>query len=131
MTKPHVVADVLRVISDEKALELFRAIGPANVDSASLRRKTKLTRKQYYSRLLRMTRSGLVKRKNGKYVLTAFGKVVYDAQNTIQNAIRNYWEISTIDSLEMFNELPKEDRQKLIDALIQNPEIKQILAKGL
>jgi uncharacterized Fe-S cluster-containing MiaB family protein len=30
----------------------------------------------------------------------------------------------------MSNELPKEERQKLIDALLDNQEIKEILIKG-
>jgi predicted transcriptional regulator len=121
---------ILRSISDDEALALFRLIANTNGDTESLRSKAKLTRKQYYSRMSRMTKSGLVKRKNGKHSLTAFGKVVYEAQTTIENAINNYWKLKAVDSIEISDELPKEERKKLLESLIDNQQIREILAKG-
>ena len=71
------VSSVLRTIADDKSLDLFATVALETIDSKNLKNKTKLTRKQYYSRLARMTRAGLVRRKNGKYILTTFGKIVY------------------------------------------------------
>ncbi len=130
MAKSQTPATVFRTIADDKSLELFKTIAQGTIDSENLKNKTKLTRKQYYSRLSRMTKAGLVRKKSGKYLLTAFGKVVYDAQTTVESALTNYWKLRAIDSLEMSNELPKEEQQKLIDALLDNPEIKGILVKG-
>lgn len=90
-------------------------------------RKTKLIRKQYYSRMSKLIKSGLIKRKQGKHTLTAFGKVVYDAQMKIENAANNYWNLKAIDSHEDSNDLPSEERKKLIDQLIDNQEIKDII----
>ena len=118
---------VLTAISDKESLELFRFIASNNEDSDSLRTKTNLTRKQYYSRLSRMTKTGLVKRKKGKHSLTAFGKVIYDAQTIIEKAVNNYWRLKAIDSLEISNDLPEEERIKLIDSLIDNNYLKEIL----
>jgi predicted transcriptional regulator len=129
MAKSQTPATVLRTIADDKSLELFKTIAQGTIDSESLKNKTKLTRKQYYSRLSRMTKAGLVRKKSGKYLLTAFGKVVYDAQTTVESALASYWKLRAIDSLEMSNELPKEERQKLIEALLDNQEIKGILVK--
>ena len=123
----HRVDNVLAAISDKESLELFRYIASKNGDSDRLRTETNLTRKQYYSRLSRMTKAGLVRRKNGKHSLTAFGKVVYDAETTIEKAINSYWKLKAIDSLELSNELPKEERIKLIDNLLDNNDIKEIL----
>lgn len=123
-------ATVLRTIADDKSMELFATVAQETVDSKNLKNRTKLTRKQYYSRLSRMTRAGLVRRKNGKYILTTFGKIVYDSQTTVQNALNNYWKLKAIDSLEMSNELPKEEQQKLIETLVDNEEIRGILVKG-
>jgi predicted transcriptional regulator len=119
--------NVLAAISDRDSLKLFRYIADTNGDSDTLRDKTKLTRKQYYSRLSRMTRVGLIKRKNGKHSLTAFGKVVYDAERIIDKAINNYWKLKAIDSLDLSKDLPKEEKIKLIDNLLDNKEIKEIL----
>ncbi len=76
-----------------------------------------------------MTRTGLVRKKNGKYILTTFGKIVYESQLTVENALNNYWKLKAIDSLETSNELPKEEQQKLIETLLDNQEIKEILVR--
>jgi predicted transcriptional regulator len=123
------LAKVLKSISDDESLELFRFIANNESDSESLRNRTKMTRKQYYSRMSRLMKAGLVKRKNGKHNLTAFGRVIYDTQITIENAINNYWKLKAIDSLEMSDDLPVEERKKLIDNLIENNGIREILAR--
>jgi predicted transcriptional regulator len=122
------VADVLKAISDKRSLELFRIVALTKSDTDILISKTKLTRKQYYSRMSRLMNAGLMKRKNGKYTLTAFGKVIYDiAIASIENAVSNYWKLKAIDSLEMSKALPAEERKKIIDSLIDNQVIKDIL----
>jgi hypothetical protein len=130
MAKTQTVAGVLRNISDEKSWGLFRTIAQEAFDSKSLKNSAKLTRKQYYSRLSRMTRAGLVSKRSGRYALTTFGKIVYEAQVIVENALQNYWKLKAIDSLEISNELPKEERFKVIDSLVDNEELKQILVKG-
>ena len=131
MTMLYTADYVLAAISDKQSLELFRFIASTNGDSDTLRAKLNLTRKQYYSRLSRMTKAGLVKRKNGKHFLTAFGKVVYDAQTTIEKAVNNFWKLKAVDSLELSADLPDEERVKLIDGLLDNKEIKEILSSNV
>jgi hypothetical protein len=132
-----VAEDVLKVICDKESLELFRIVALTRRDSNSnsnssntddLVNKTKLTGEQYYSRISTLSNAGLVKSNNGKYALTAFGKVVYDIiQIKLQNAVNNYWKLKAIDSLEDSGALPVEEHKKLIDKLIDNQEIKAIL----
>ena len=75
---------------------------------------------------------GLVKRQKGRYLLTAFGKVIYsahiDLETKIENALNNYWKLKAIDSLEMPS---REETDKVISVLIENEEIKGILTKDL
>jgi predicted transcriptional regulator len=130
MVRSQTAAAVLRSIADDKSLELFRTVALETIDSKNLKNRTRLTRKQYYSRLSRMTRTGLVRKKNGKYILTTFGKIVYESQTTVENALNNYWKLKAIDSLETSNELPQEEQRKLIETLLDNQEIKEILVKG-
>jgi hypothetical protein len=123
-------ADVINAISDARSLELFKAIAQTNSNSDTFRKKIRLTRKQYYSRMSRMTRVGLIKRKNGKYFLTSLGKVVYQAEAMIEGALNDYWKLKAIDSLETsINSagLPDEERKKILDTLIDNRHIKEIL----
>src|SRR5919108_882126 len=92
MDRTQTVAGVLRSIADDRSLELFKTIALEMIDSDSLKKKTKLSRKQYYSRLSRMTKAGLVKKKSGKYILTTFGKIVYTCEVITENALNSYWK---------------------------------------
>ena len=130
MVKSQNTAAVLKTIADNKSLELFSIVAREKIDSRNLRSRIKLTRKQYYSRLSRMTKAGLVRRKNGNYILTTFGKIVYESKVTIDDALNNYWKLKAIDSLETSNEVPKEEQQKLIETLLDNEEIRGILVKS-
>ena len=130
MGKSQNTAAVLKTIADNKSLELFSIIAREKIDSRNLKSRIKLTRKQYYSRLSRMAKAGLVRRKNGNYILTTFGKIVYESKVTIDGALNNYWKLKAIDSLETSNEVPKEEQQKLIETLLDNEEIRGILVKS-
>lgn len=129
MTKSQSTASVLKSIADDKSLELFTIVALEKVDSRNLKGKINLTRKQYYSRLSRMTRAGLLRRKDGKYILTTFGRIVYESTLTVENALANYWKLKAIDSLETSSEVPKEEQQKLIETLLDNEDIRGILVK--
>ena len=130
LVRSQSTASVLRTIADDKSLELFTTVALETIDSKNLKSKTKLTRKQYYSRLSRMTRAGLVRRKNGNYILTTFGRIVYESKVTLEIALNNYWKLKAIDSVEISNELPKEEQRKLIETLLDNEDLKEILIRG-
>ena len=124
------LGEVIKLISDDKSLLIFCTIFLASGDSSeTIRAELKLTRKQYYSRISRLIKAGLVKRQNGRYFLTAFGKVIYDAQRLLGNAVKNYWKLKAIDSLGVANDnnMPKEERKRIIEELIGNRQIKDIL----
>jgi hypothetical protein len=74
--------------------------------------------------------AGLMIRQNGKYFLTSFGKVVYEAHVLIGKAIQIYWKLKAIDSIEMSStnhDLSAEERKRIIDKLIESNNIKNIL----
>jgi predicted transcriptional regulator len=71
--KSECVADVIKLMSDDKSLFIFNTIFLA-------RGELKLTKKQCDSRISRLIKAGLVTRQKGRYFVTAFGKVVYNAQ---------------------------------------------------
>ena len=122
------LAGVIKLISDDKSLLIFCTIFLASGDSSeTIRAELKLTRKQYYSRISRLIKAGLVKRQKGKYFLTAFGKVIYDSQKLLGTAVKNYWKLKAIDSLGVANDMPKEERKRIIEELIGNRQIKDIL----
>src|SRR5919197_5428671 len=122
------VVETLKAISNEKALIVLKTVALGKVDGNIVRSKTKLTSKQYYSRMSALLKAGIVKRKSGRYNLTAFGKVVYEAQAIIENAINNYGKFKAVDSIiEISDEVPKEEFNKIVDILIDNYQIKDSL----
>jgi DNA-binding HxlR family transcriptional regulator len=131
-TSPSITS-VLKVISDEKALVIFNDIvvsGNDNDRSISLK-EINLSSKQYYSRLSSFLKAGLIKRHKGKYIPTLLGRVVYDSQMVIEEALSHYWKLMVIDQIEMSrSDLPTEEvMTRLINALIDNHRIKDVLMK--
>jgi hypothetical protein len=120
------IVNLLSAISDDKALTLFKTIAFENTDSDNLLNRTKLSRKQYYSRIADLIKAGLVKRKSGRYFLTAAGKVVYDSQILIETAINNYWKLKAIDSLES-KDLSEDEYAKVVNTLIDNTKLREII----
>jgi predicted transcriptional regulator len=94
-----------------------------------------LTTKQYYTRVSGLLDAGLVKRRKGKYSLTMLGKVVYQSQTIIGKTLAYYWKLKAIESLETSASgsyiPPSEEIKQMINALIDNQQIKDILMKSI
>jgi hypothetical protein len=125
------IVDVIRAISDDKSLALFNTIALASGNANTLKTTLKLTRRQYYSRMARLTSAGLVIRKKGNFSLSSFGRLVYDEQLRIGKAVENYWKLKAIDSFDMSSaspQLPAEEYNRVVDTLMDgNDEIKDTL----
>ena len=119
---------ILDAIFDKKGSDIFKSVASSQRNTEFLITKLKLTRKQYYSRMSRLTKAGLVKRHNGRYLLTEFGKVIYfayaDLEAMIEKTIDNYWKLKAIDALDISS---KEQRNNIVCALVDNQEIRNIL----
>lgn len=138
--EPVSLANILSAISNENALAVFKTIADTKGDTDVLRTKLNISRKQYYSRMSGLLKAGLVKRKNGRYSLTIFGELVYDAAMTLEKAFNNnnYWRLKAIDSFEIApgqgqsHELSIEERNKIIETLLRDDQkIKDILVAKL
>jgi hypothetical protein len=123
---------VLRAISDDKSYNLFTTIALKNGDGELLITKMHLTRKQFYNRLSRLRSAGLIKRKDCKYFLTTFGKIIYESLKLQEKAVENSWKLKAIDTIKEQqyinnDEMPEEELRKLIDTLIQDQRINEII----
>jgi hypothetical protein len=126
------ITSILKKISDDKTLVLFNSIA-VSTDNERLipLREMNLSTKQYYSRIASLVNAGLIKRNKGKYFLTLLGNVVYNSHMTIGKTLTYYWKLKAIESIEMSSSgLPNEERTQLINALIDNHQIKDILLKS-
>ena len=118
--------EVLRVITDDKSLSLFETIALSSANTDIMINRLGLTKKQYYPRIYDLRKAGLIRKSNTKYHLTSFGKVVYEAQKLIGKGLLNYWKLKAIDSIESV-EISTDERDKIIDTMIETEEIKNIL----
>ena len=132
MKKENVsIEDILRVISDNKALVLFNII--ALTEGAPIQiRKIGLTTRQYYSRLSRLTKTGLVTRKNGRYFLTLLGEIVYEIHMSACKVLSYYWKLKILESIQMSApKLPEEEFSMIVDTLIDDYRIKNMVTRAL
>lgn len=128
------IEEILKAISDNKALVLFNTIALAEGSQIQIR-KIGLTSRQYYSRLSRLTEAGLVMRINGRYFLTLLGWIIYEVHMTACKALGYHWNLKAIESIQMSSptgiKLPEEEFSKVIDILIDDYKIKNMVTRTL
>jgi hypothetical protein len=127
-TSPSITS-VLKLISDEKALVLFNNVVASYANDRYISiKEISLSSKQYYSRLSGFLKAGLIKRHKGRYIPTLLGRIIYDSQMIIEEALSHYWKLKAIDQIETsHSDLPTEEVKQLINALIDNHRISSIL----
>jgi hypothetical protein len=135
LKKEHIsIEDILKSISDNKALVLFNTIALAEGTQIQIR-KLGLTTRQYYSRLSRLSDTGLVTRRDGRYFLTLLGRILYGVHLTAGKALSCQWKLKAIESIQMTAsvgvKLPEEEFSKVVDTLIDDYELKNTVVRAL
>ncbi len=82
--------DVLGAIRDASGLDLFNSIATDRRSNNNIDSAVKISRKQYYSRLSKLIKADMIKRKSGKYLLTPFGAVIYGVQLEFGKAVNEH-----------------------------------------
>ena len=124
------VVKIFESLSDEASIDLFTMVATRDFNGVELLNKVSLTRKQYYLRLSRMIKVGLIRRRSGKLVVTTFGKIVFESKKIIEASVSSQWKLKVLDSIDISDEFPKEERRKLLDNLIEDAHTKEILSKN-
>lgn len=125
------LSQIFKSISDDKSLTLFNSIAHMHEKSELLISKLGMTRKQFYARMERLSRQGLILRSAGQYHLTTMGKIIYHLQNTIGKAAEiNQWKLRTIDTLAGVS-MPQNELHSLVDRLIENDELRNLVHQTL
>jgi len=86
------ILNVLDTIRDPDGRDLFTSIA-VNRSNDTFDYIVKITRKQYYARLSKLVKADLVKRTEGKYVLTPFGEVIYSVQLGFADAVDEHLKL--------------------------------------
>ena len=82
--------------------------------------ESKMTRKQYYLRVSKFTNLGLIKRVEGRYALTTFGSVVYQAQLRLAVAVNSRWKLKAFDTLYSSEAIPVNQRSNIMSQIIND-----------
>ena len=127
--KVHGIASVFKALSNDHALSLLRAIATERREPEVLKADLKLSSKQYYSRMSALIKSNLVQKKAGMLSLTSFGKLVYESQIMVERGLQDLAKLKVIDSLESSSGLSNEERDNIVNILLQSGELKTILEK--
>ena len=120
------VSDVWRCLADNKSLDILRSIHESQPISII---HLNLSRKQYYSRLAKLSRYNLVYRSGGKYTVTSLGKIAYGVVQRIAALEKDYWKFVAIDALESVAniQISDEERKKIICSIIKDMQTREIL----
>ena len=120
------VSDVWRCLADKKSLDILRSIHESQPISII---DLNLSRKQYYSRLAKLSRCNLVYRSGGKYTVTSLGKIAYGVVQRIAALEKDYWKFVAIDALESVANIriSNEERKKIICSIITDMQTRVIL----
>ena len=106
---------------NEDVLKMFEAIAQhQNINTSDFD-----TQKKYYSRLTKLKTNSLIKKKRGKYVLTAFGASMYLALLQARKIQYLYWQLRIIDALD--EKVQDVQRKEMIELLIPDLEIRKLL----
>jgi hypothetical protein len=115
------VLEILAAIGDEKSLNLFNSMAAKVISIEDLLNEHKMSRKQYYLRISKFIETGMIKRKDGKYILSLFGKVIHEVQLLLLELIKIHWQPETVDSLDSMKENTGRECQQIFeDRLIEN-----------
>jgi hypothetical protein len=128
---PPSITSILKEISEDKAHVLFNNIATSNKSDRFIPLKEmNLSTKQYHSRISSLVKAGLIKRHKNTYSLTLLGKVVYDSQMIIGEALSHFWKLKAMETIEMSSsDFPAGELTRLINALFDNHRIKDFLMK--
>jgi predicted transcriptional regulator len=123
-------AQVLDAISDEISFNIFKIIKDNAKDTQGIRDELNISAKQCYDRIAILIDTGLIKRKAGYYIITSFGRLIFQAQAKVAKAIENYSKLKMVDVIRG-SDLTRDERTKLLDELIDDDELRGIVVSRI
>jgi predicted transcriptional regulator len=84
------IMQILNAIRDIKSLNLFNALILGDQKAHDLMVKFSISRKEFYSRISKLLRVGMIKYTAGRYSITAFGRVIHEIQLALRIAVESY-----------------------------------------
>jgi predicted transcriptional regulator len=80
--------EILEAIGDNKSLRLLNFIARDHRSNpGDPLSRLSITHKEYYSRISKFLKTGLIRRRQGRYLLTSFGSVIYELYSILGEVI--------------------------------------------
>jgi len=116
--KPE-LGDILSALSDEHSITILMQASTGLKGDSSTHKSIGLSKKQYYTRLNRLVKLGLISRNNGLYRYTALGALVINTQlKPLEDALTNYWSLLAIDELKRSKVIPQQEQDKIVEIIL-------------
>jgi hypothetical protein len=118
---------------------MFKIIGTATLTDSSVKitssffLTTKMTRKQFYSNMAKLVnKTGLISRKNGYYILSNYGKVVYYSLSILTKGTMFFWALKALDNENFVtSNIPREQILEISARLIKDKDIRRIITEPI
>jgi pyruvate/2-oxoglutarate/acetoin dehydrogenase E1 component len=116
---------IFSVLSDNDSLKIIDTIAGSQLD---LKIGDFDTPKRYYSRLSKLKKASIIRKKGRSYALTSFGSILYNTIQTVKQAHGLQWKLEVVDAID--ESLPHTERQSIIESLIPNKLMRNILIES-
>jgi predicted transcriptional regulator len=118
---------VFATLADRDSLNIVK-MAYFGLKGSSMSYKGNISKKQFYARLKRLREIGVIEKRNSIYKTTTFGSLIYNGQiKALEDIIANYWNLKAVDVLKSRQDFPLNEKEKLIEEMIQNTSLKSIV----
>jgi predicted transcriptional regulator len=118
---------VFATLADRHSLNIVK-MAYFGLKGSSMSYKGNISKKQFYARLKRLRDIGVIEKRNSVYKTTTFGSLIYNGQiKALEDIIANYWNLKAVDVLKSRQDFPLNEKEKLIEEMIQNTSLKSIV----
>src|SRR5829696_6744057 len=105
---------VFATLADRHSLNIVK-MAYFGLKGSSMSYKGNISKKQFYARLKRLREIGVIEKRNSIYKTTTFGSLIYNGQ------------IKAVDVPKSRQDFPLNEKEKLIEEMIQNTSLKSIV----
>jgi DNA-binding HxlR family transcriptional regulator len=123
------ITQTLEAISSESAFNIIKALSSSSnkYDSFALMEELRLSKKQFYVTISHLSNQGIIKRSNGEYRLTSFGKLILNSLDLVEDTIRIYSKTKAIDAIQASRKSTRHEILELVNILIDNERVREII----
>lgn len=119
--------EIFSILSDRISTNIIKS-AYSGLRASSSNYIGKISKKQFYVRLKRLRKAGLIEKRDNFYRTTTFGTLIYNGHiKTLEDALVNFWQLKAIDVLKTRNDFPSRQKEIVIDEILKGSNLKDIV----